>query len=472
MPRSIPIPFGIMAYQDRSIAWNAQRLVNWYAETAPKIAHSKSPVVLLPRPGLELFAEVLGPWRGDHAIRDTDTNALYAVFGTTLYNIASDGSANALGTISGTNLVTMADNGDQLTIVAEPKGWVYTVSTDTFQQITDPNFPGSAYVCELAGYFVHVIPDNTGQFIISALNDGLVFDALDVASAEMDSDSLIAVWSDHGELWLFGVDTIEPWGTSGNADFPFSPVLTARIQRGCAAAFSIARQDNSLFWIGDDMVVYRANGYTPLRVSTHAIEKLLQDSSDVIQSAIGGSYTQNGHSFYSITLPGQWTLYFDNSTGMWHERSTFGLNHWKAVGTISVYGKILAGQLDGNLYSLELNKYTDDGLMIQRVATSPPIHANTSRMTMSRLQVDVQPGMGLTSGQGSDPMGELDWSDDGGQTWSNSHWRGLGKIGEYGRRVIWRRLGQFYQRVFRLTITDPIFPPIIGAYADVEVTPP
>jgi hypothetical protein len=43
--------------------------------------------------------------------------------------------------------------------------------------------------------------------------------------------------------------------------------------------------------------------------------------------------------------------------------------------------------------------------------------------------------------QGSDPQVMLRFSDDGGHTWSNEHWKSMGKIGRYGYRTIWRRLG-------------------------------
>jgi hypothetical protein len=62
----------------------------------------------------------------------------------------------------------------------------------------------------------------------------------------------------------------------------------------------------------------------------------------------------------------------------------------------------------------------------------------------------------------------LRWSDDGGKTWSSEHWRDMGAIGEYARRVIWRRLGQSFNRVYEVVISDPVKRVIIDAWADVE----
>ena len=62
----------------------------------------------------------------------------------------------------------------------------------------------------------------------------------------------------------------------------------------------------------------------------------------------------------------------------------------------------------------------------------------------------------------------LDWSDDGGHTWSNQHWRSIGKIGRYKDRAIWRGLGLSTGRVFRLTMSDDVKRVMIAAYADIE----
>jgi hypothetical protein len=67
---------------------------------------------------------------------------------------------------------------------------------------------------------------------------------------------------------------------------------------------------------------------------------------------------------------------------------------------------------------------------------------------------------------GYDPAVMLRWSDDGGHTWSNEHWATIGKIGEYYRRVFWRRLGmtlKLRDRVYELSGTDPVKISIMGA---------
>lgn len=461
----VQIPFGVMAYQSRSLPWAAQRCVNWYAETAPPQAKTKTPVILLPRPGLTAFSTISGACRGHLQSGGLE----YAVFGGQFYTVDSAGLAVTRGAISGSGPVSIASNGLQITIVSEPFAWVYTISTATLTRITSASFPGSSFVTQIGGYFVHVVPGTNGTFFLSNLLDGLTFNALNFATAEMDSDALLASYGDHGELWLFGANTIEPWGVTGNSDFPMSPIQSAKIQRGCAAKFSIARQDNALFWIGDDYVVYRANGYTPLPVSTRPIEKILSDSSATIANTIGCAYTQDGHSFYQITLPGLWTLVYDNTTQLWAERQTFGSSHWKANYIIQCYGKLLAGHENGNIYTLSTGVFTDAGSTIRFESTSPAVHADTAKITISKLQIDCQTGVGLTTGQGSNPQIMLSWSDDGGATWSSEHWRTMGAIGARRTRAIWRRQGQTYSRLYKVAIADPVMPALIGAYVDMEI---
>lgn len=459
-----PVPMGIMAYQSRTLPWSAQRCINWYAESTPATANPKTPVVLIPRPGLVLFSTITGSCRGRLELGDI----LYVVFGDTFYAVDSNGATTVIGSISGNGPVSMAASADQITVVFQPDAWVYTISSGAFVQIVDVSFPGSKWVAQLDGYFVHVQADLSGKFFLSNLGEGTLFDALDYATAETDADQLVAAIADHGELWLFGSETIEPWAVTGATDFPMEPIASAKIQRGCIAPNSITRQDNTLFWIGDDKVVYRAAGYTPRRVSTHAIEKILEDSGTDIVNAIGCSYTQDGHSYVQFTLLGQWTIVFDVATSLWHERQTFEFPYWKANYAVGVFNAIVMGGEDGNLYKLTIGTFDDDGTLIRYESTGSVIHASTNKVGMARLQIDMKTGIGITVGQGSDPMIMLSWSDDGGRTWSSEHWLPIGKIGEYSRRAIKRRMGKFYTRIIKLAVTDPVGPSLIGTYADLE----
>jgi hypothetical protein len=57
----------------------------------------------------------------------------------------------------------------------------------------------------------------------------------------------------------------------------------------------------------------------------------------------------------------------------------------------------------------------------------------------------------------------LRWSNDGGLTWGNEHWRSIGADGETKARVIWRRMGAARDRVYEVRVSDPVRRDIAGA---------
>lgn len=460
MPR---IRFAVQSYVSRSLPLSAQRLVNLYAEQAPEDA--KTPVALFGTPGLKRWATIGdGPIRGMIVMGET----LYVVSGDKVYSVAANGSKSAIGTIPGTGLVDLAHNGTQIFVrTGNGANDSYIVTASSVTQITDDGFPGASSVTYQDGYFIFSVPDSD-QFGISALDDGLSYDATDFATAEGDPDGLFRAFSDHRELWLFGYRTIEIWFNSGAADFPFERASGAFVERGLLAPRAVAKVDNTVFWPGEDRIVYRADAYTPIRISTHGIEALLEQYED-LSDLIGWTYTQDGHVFYVLKKPGAFTVVYDVATGLWHNRQSWEREDWRVSTYALAYGKHLVGDdTDGRVYELDLNTYDEDGDPLVATAVSPAIWAETNRATMSRFQVDLEAGVGLTTGQGSNPQAMLDWSDDGGKTFGNQLWAEIGEIGEYGQQVEWRRLGQFRQRVMRVSISDPVKRVIFGAYADIQ----
>jgi hypothetical protein len=63
----------------------------------------------------------------------------------------------------------------------------------------------------------------------------------------------------------------------------------------------------------------------------------------------------------------------------------------------------------------------------------------------------------------TNPKAMLRWSNDGGSTWSNEHWTSIGQLGKYKNRAIWRRLGMARDRVFEVSISDPVNAVIVSA---------
>lgn len=455
-------------YLARSPNAAANRMVNLYPEVIPE--GGKEPGYLSRCPGLLKKAEIgTGPFRGMLRVGDT----AYIVSGSEFYSVSSSYVATSLGGVTGVGKVSMADNGNQIFIACNPCGYIYNISTGIFSKITDPDFPGAVTVDYIDGYFTFNEP-NSQKLWVTSLLDGEAIDPLEFASVEGNPDLLVSVKVSHREVWLFGEDSIEIYYNSGALDFPLTRIQGAFLEVGCAAALSVAKLDNSLFWLGSDDrgsgMVYRADGYSGKRISDHSTENIIQ-SFGTISDAIAYTYQQSGHSFYVLTFPAEnRTFVFDVSTELWHERAGFEdgafIRH-RGNTQMTFNNQVHIGDyLNGNLYIFDLNTYTDNGEIQKwlRSWRALPTGANTLKHTIHHnLQLDCEAGVGINTGQGEDAEIMLRWSDDGGHKWGNEHWRSLGKLGETFHRVIWRRLGRSRDRVYEISGTDPNKVTILGA---------
>jgi len=534
------------SYVARSINAADNRLVNLFAEAVPEGSGGKEAGFLLRCPGLRLLATVgSGPIRGLWV-----TNGVaYVVSGSEFYSLSTSYTATLIGSVTGTGPVSMADNGTQIFIACNPLSYIYNVSTAVFAQITDVDFPGAGSVGYLDGYFVFNEPDSQ-KFWVTSLLDGTSVDPLDFASAEGYPDNVVALIVDHREIFLFGNNSVEVWYDAGTPDFPLARIQGAFMEVGCEAAYSVAKLDNSVFWLGSDArgrgVVYRANGYTPARISSHAVEYAIQSYGN-ITDAIGYTYQQDGHPFYVLIFPSaEATWVYDVSTQLWHERAGFENGQFvrhRSNCQMSYNNEVVVGDYeDGRVYAFDLDVYADDD-QIQKWLRSwralPTGQNNLKRTAHHSLQLDAETGIGLndypaydsedlatesgniivaefvqgylttqasdqlvteagdgndplvtqvqpaedyngyaletetyTAAPGYDPQVMLRWSDDAGRTWSNEHWNSMGKLGAYGTRTIWRRLGmteKIRDRVYEVSGTDPVKIAIMGA--ELFVTP-
>lgn len=466
------IPFVGASYLERSTNLDCQACINYF----PVIGESgtaKAVRALYGTPGTRpLVSAGTGAVRGQHV--PTDGSAAIVVVGTGVYRLSSIFGLTAVGVVDelGTP-VKIDDNGLQAVIVTGPNGYVLDLASNVLTQITSDAFYGADTVDFLNTYAIFNKP-GTNQFYISGSNE-ITFDALDFATAESNYEPIVNFIVNHDELIFFKQTVTEIWRISNNPDFPFARDTNASIEHGCAARDSVAALDNTVFWLGKNAegggIVYRLNGYTPVRISTSAIEYAIASYSDM-SDAVAYAYQQEGHTFYVLSFPtGNATWVYDASTQLWHQRAylnpaTGQLERHRSNSHMYYSGKNIVGDYEnGNLYSLDLDYYFDgasDPLPAIRAA-SHIAGADYQWIIHNRLQVDMESGVGIPSGLGSAPVALLDWSDDGGKTWSNRHSALMGAIGTYATRVIWFRLGRSRDRVYRLNISDPVKRNIIGA---------
>lgn len=457
------------AYLNRSLAVSAQECVNLFPEKTE--SEGRSVAALHGTPGLKtpLAVPGSGPIRGMHVM----DGLLYVVSGTGLYSVTNQGVVVSLGTMLGDNRVSMASNNkssaslQQLCMVDGGSGYTYD-TTNGLVQISDVDFQASDVVGFVDTYFIFNWK-NTHKFFISNSNDGTAYDGLDFGEKLTFSDNLVTLIVNHKEVWLFGELATEVWFNRGaGSGFPFVEIESAYIERGCGAPHSVAKIDDTVFFLGEDLIIYSVKGYQLQRISTHAIEFAIKSYTSV-DDAFAFNYTDEGHKFYVLTFPSGSTWVFDTESGMWHERRSLGLDRWRINAHAYFNNKHYVGDFEnGNIYELDLDTYTENGTEIQRIRTTTYVHAEGVPVYLDWLQIIIESGTGLNTGQGKDPQAMLQYSDDSGKIWSSEKWRTMGEIGDYARRVKWSQLGRFYQRIFRLVISDPI--KVVLTEADIQLT--
>lgn len=315
----------------------------------------------------------------------------------------------------------------------------------------------------------------TNFFFLSALNDGTSYNGLDIASAEEDPDIILAMATIHEQLVIFGAQTIEFWFDPGGSNFPLQPIPSTLLQRGIAAPLAWTKEDNTLFFLGEDLIFYRLVNFAITRVSQDGVEAAWEGYATTAD-AFCFAYTLGGHKFVNVVFPSAGACFvYDIATGIWHQRDSWDASNqpmarWRGNCAVSAFDKVLIGDaFTGQIGIADYGNYTEYGNTIRGLITSPPIHSEQKRVFMSLFEIYPEAGVGLTTGQGSDPQIMLDWSDDGGRTFGPVQLpRSLGKIGEYKKRVRWTKMGQSRNRVLRLTITDPVKRSLIGFYADLK----
>lgn len=472
------------AYQAASITQEDQACINWYPEVSGAsgdfagspstgVAPTRGVIALYPTPGLLLKTELAtGEVRGLHTLPG-DT-AFLAVSGATLYSIDSTYTATNVGTLlTTTGPVTITDNGSAAYITDGTYRYTYVWGTGTFTQVTDGAFSGGGLCGEVDNFMFYSNPltnqwgcTDVGLTTSNPLNLGAILGA---------SGNLVSLIADHRQVLLLGERYSERWINVGNFPFPFAIVPGSSIQHGCGAPYSVARLGEGIAFLALDtrgqatVVAWGATVTQPQRISTFAIENAIQGYA-VTADAIAYSYSQAGHEFYVLTFPtADVTWVYDLSTQMWHRRAwcdpTSGIYHRHRSNCCTVFGGdiVVGDYANGNIYTFSQTTYTDNGDPLPCVRRARHLTTDLRRQYFHDLQIQFQPGVGLQTGQGSDPECILRWSNNGGFTFGNDHILKIGKAGQYTRRAMKRRLGWGRDRVFEVVCTDPVYRVVVSA---------
>mgnify|MGYP006935477954 CR=1 FL=1 len=468
----VEIPFNGGSAVSRSKFSNNQIRLNLYPEIERQEA--KSRVVMYGTPGLLKLA-TLSLGQNVRGICAGHNGFLYAVCGTNAYKIDPvTGAVTVIGVIPGSGVVQMQTNLTQVIVVGGFSGgwYIITLSSNVLAFVTGAGFPTPDSVAFLDGYFI-LNNVGTGQFFVTGLNDGTSLNILDFATAESNPDAISSLFIDHRELWLFGPLSAEIWYNSASSGgFPFERRLDAILEVGISAKYSVSKLDNTVFWLTNQFTVVRAQGYSPVIVSTSALSNEISKYSR-IDDAIAYSYYDRGHAFYVLTFPSvSKTWVYDASTGEWHQRASSGMTRHLSTCYATIDGKHFIGSINtGSIYRMSEEYGSEDGMKIKRLMTTPYVHEKEIRLKMSSLRIVMQVGIGSNSSDPEDesPMIGMRYSDDYGNNWSNPMIVSLGKIGQFNTEVEFRRLGMFRTRLFEVEANTgrPIV--FIKAVADMDM---
>lgn len=460
------VPLFGVGVAGKSLVATAQQRINCYWESRNE--GEKQQEVLIGTPGTREYLDLgASPSRG---IRNAG-GYFWSVHGNTLYRISYGGTPMVVGTLSSNNgNVSMAHfvtpTLSQLLIVDGVTGYIVNMTT-LVMGTPGTNFPtGATHCAVLGGYFVANKP-GSGQFYVSNQYDGLVWTTAGnpvFGTAEANPDNITALWVDHGNLILMGDNSIEFWQLAGTFPLPFAPLSNATQQYGIGAAWSLASIGDHVVFLGSEagqgpVSVYAMSPYAPRRISTPDVDFNLNKAN--FADAVGFGWAFSGHSFYQVSLlSAARTFLFDFQTRSWSEMQTGVASTARHIAQFSAVanGRVYVTAHDsGKILYYDEAAYDDNGEVIPMILVSRHLENSGNKLFLGRLWLDMETGVGLQSGQGSNPQIMAQRSKDGGRTYGLERWRSFGAVGEYkAPRAIWRRNGASIDTVFRFKITDPV----------------
>lgn len=321
----------------------------------------------------------------------------------------------------------------------------------------------------LDGVFIVCAP-NSSKMNSSNILDGTTWNLLNFASKQSWPDNINALLADHETLNVFGTTyETEAWQTNpASSAFALQRDPGQVMLHGSVAPFAPVSLGEGIAWLAGTRngwtVAYRATGFLPGRISTHAIEKAWA-SYPTTSDAVSYVYIDEGHEFWVINFPsGNATWVYDATAGAWHQRGWWNGASWDRQRQMFhgfVFGNHYVGDWqNGNIYIQSTNAATDNGTVIMRQRAAP--HLNTEHLwsfyNYFELLTDAPAGTVFI----------LDWSDDGAQTWHAGLSTSPNGIAGQATRVIWRRLGRSRDRIWRITFSTAGKGALVTAYLGVE----
>lgn len=489
------IPLLSGSYQAASLIASAQRSINLFPESNPEETRPPTPVTHYPRPGFTPLGAPAVPGAGRCIYGATNGDG-YAVVGNVVYYIDPNWKFNQIG-VTQNNILTpayMADNGTNIVLVdGTPQGYTIAMALRTFAQIADPNFLGSDRVDFIDFFLIFNQPRTPNWYSTEA--SSIVFNALFFGSKTRWADNIIAAIAVEDIVWILGPKKGEIWFNAGTTPFSFQAIPGNIVEQGCAAKYSVAKQDVNVYWLSQSpegrAMVVRGRNNAAQRISTHAIENEFL-TYPRIDDAIGNCYQLRGHSYYKLHFPSaDKTWGFDEATQQWHEDNWIDINgvlrRSRAPFYAVMYGQLVAlDWQNGQLYKVDQSNFTDNGVPITCIRSFSHVMApDDERVSFWKLIADIEVGNG--TGTQNVPTVESPWSlgfSPGfgpqtlvepplisarvsltrGESFGNKRLKPMGAAGFYRATPTWNRWGMGRDAIIEFSWSTPMKTALNGAF--------
>ncbi len=297
------IPLGVRAYLRQANFQPEVECVNVYLEQDLSGA-SPDKFARIMRPGLgyrDRFGtgEVRGLFRQPNFL----DSSVFRVSGDRLYKDLSP-----IGSIAGADRVAWAPSISYLFILGG--GVLYYTNGTTLGVVGIPNASYPVDIDTLNSYVIVSCADGTIFWVVPGENS---IDALNFVTAESSPDGLIAGRRLESEIFFAGQSSIEPWQLTGDPDAPIQKAIGRQYERGIKARDTLRRFDNSLVWVGENNIVYRA-GAQPEAICDEGLAERIRRASGELSAC---TFFVDRHEFYVLRIPGQGSFAYDASTREW-----------------------------------------------------------------------------------------------------------------------------------------------------------
>lgn len=372
------------------------------------------------------------------------------------------GTVSALtGSIAGTDRADFAVSQTEAAILAN--GSIYISNGSAIAIATDADFPsGITSVASIGQRLLMSAAD--GKFWYTSVLDFDDITALNFYTAELKPDDLVAIRVFGADILLFGTRSIEWWAQTGNDDDPFAWQNGRAIDVGALCRDGIANLDGVPYFVAHDRTVRRIrDGSNAEVISNAGIAKALESvaASDVI----GGTYSYRNHVFYVLSLP-TITYVFDVATSEWHRAITLGEDFWRWVFFVRAGSKnFVAARADVKFAELSKTYLSDYMPNASTMGTEIASRTNVflpvteGEIEVVSVRLEVSHGVGLATGQGSDPVALMRMSKPGDpNNFYSSQSRRLGVQGKINQKTIWWRCGRVLPpgATIEFLISDPV----------------